>query len=78
MKLTKIVLALGLALSLCAPAAADGPRCTVTYPRGFKLPQDRTVKVKNGKETKKIRLPVICKNGDLEATWGKCQLRYRT
>lgn len=66
MRLTKIVLALGLALSLCAPAAADGPRCTVEYPRGFKLP----------KSTKRKPV-VICKNGDLEAAWGRCQLRYR-
>jgi hypothetical protein len=64
MKLTKIVLALGLVLSLCAPALADGAQCTPTYPRGFK--------VLKGTKKKPVRL---CVGGDLETTWRKCQER---
>jgi hypothetical protein len=62
----KTVLALVLALGLCAPAWADGSRCTVAYPRGFKV-------AKGTKER-----PVnVCKDGHLQSTWGGCELRYR-
>jgi hypothetical protein len=72
------ILALGLVLSLgaCAPKAiptptplpeiTSGPQCTVAYPKGFK--------VRKGTKKRPVN---VCKDGDLEATWGGCVLRYR-
>lgn len=51
--------------SFGATAALAGPRCTTSYPRGFK--------VHHG--TKKHPL-LFCTGGDIESTWGKCTLHY--
>lgn len=63
-------LALGLALLALAslPVRADGPRCTVEYPRGFKV----------AKSTKKHPAMRTCTNGIFGETWGVCVSRYRT
>lgn len=66
MKLTKIVLTFGLALSLCACAPAEvathqGPQCTLAYPQGFEVEKDVEV----------------CTNGEFGSTWRMCELRYR-
>lgn len=73
MKLLKTVLALGLALGSCAPAWADGPQCTVTYPQGFTVTNYKLVKVK---KVVKVRRVQRCTNGELGATWRVCELRY--
>lgn len=64
MKITGALVALVL---FGATAAHAGPSCTIQFPRGFKV----------AKGTKKKPL-VICKNGDLQSTWGGCTSRYST
>jgi hypothetical protein len=75
MKPTKIALALGLALSLCAPAWAEGAQCTFTYPQGFAVTNFKLVKIKKKLRVRHVR---VCTNGEFGATWRVCELRYRT
>jgi hypothetical protein len=57
-----IFIAMGLAGAFDAAQAADGPRCTTVYPRGFTVP--------------KVSKSPTCSGGDIQATWRKCTLRY--
>jgi hypothetical protein len=63
-----LVLLTILALGACAPeapiTAADGPRCTWVYPRGFKGPERITKK------------NPVC-NGDLLASWRGCTSQFK-
>jgi hypothetical protein len=59
----RVIVGALVALFSFGPALA-GPMCTFDYPRGFH--------VNHG--TKKHPL-LVCSNGDLEYTWGKCTPR---
>lgn len=62
----KTAFIVALVVSFAAPALADGPRCTPTWPLGFD--------VKVFKTSKKIkRKPVVfCTGGELQSAWGGC------
>ncbi len=52
-------------VSTFIPAYADGPACTPTYPRGFKM-------------TKVTKKHPVCTRGIFQETWGGCVSRYPT
>jgi hypothetical protein len=72
MKLFICALAL-MTLAACGAAWADGPQCTVAYPQGFNVTNYKLVKTKKGVRVLRMQR---CMNGDLEATWRGCELRY--
>lgn len=70
----RILIAFVVLLTLTGPtqATADGPRCTSTYPRGFKVTKPPIPKP-NKRLTGSNQ---TCTNGEFGATWRMCVQRY--